>query len=265
MKKKWLSFLLALFLLCAPGCVGEPAVEPPENTGPAITQDGIVEKQSSQELQFVTSNARLNSFMNDFFERHVGANGKKVVELDVGQGVTAWKEWEAMSLMWFDSTETGGLNRESLPNGYSKILSDLRGIPIDRYGYIWSTLTEDDTPDSNNSYTNFDQGWPFPSFEHCGAVSHGFGNNFNSADTASQTAWRVDNGSGRAASGSLLVSAKTGATELSVSLVNIAGGYAFFAPFMETELKYSGNSGKVLDDLYIEWKTADGNAYSVSY
>lgn len=66
MKKKWLSFLLALFLLCAPGCVGEPAVEPPENTGPAITQDGIVEKQSSQELQFVTSNARLNSFMNDF-------------------------------------------------------------------------------------------------------------------------------------------------------------------------------------------------------
>ena len=267
MKKKWLSLLMSLPMLFAVGCGTETTggEEPPVNTGPAITEDGIVEKQSSQELAFVTSDARLNSFMNDFFERQVGANGKKVVELDVGQGGTAWKEWEAMSLMWFDSTETGALTRESIPNGYSKILSDLRGTPIDRYGYIWSTVDEEDTPDSNNSYTNFDQGWPFPSFEHCGAVSHGFGNNFNTADTATQTAWEVENGAGRTASGNLLVSARTGATELKVSLVNIDGGYAFFAPFMETELKYSGNDEKVLDDLYIEWATADGETYSVSY
>lgn len=266
MNKKWLSLLMTLPMLFAVGCQkAEPPKEPPANTGPAITEDGVVDKQSGSMLKFVTSDANLNSFMNDFFERQVGANGKKVVELDVGQGGMMWKEWEAMSLMWFDSTETGGLNRESIPNGYSKILSDLRGTPIDRYGYIWATVAEEDTPDSNNSYTNFDQGWPMPSFEHCGAVSHGFGNNFNTADTANQTSWEVVNGAGRPASGNLLVSARTGATELKVSLVDIVGGYAFFAPFMETELKYSGNDEKAIDDLYIEWQTADGSSYSVSY
>lgn len=268
MKKKWLSLLMTLPMLLAVGChtteKGEEK-DPPVNTGPAITEDGVVEKQSSQELTFVTSDASLNNFINDFFERQVGANGKKVVELDVGQGGTAWKEWEAMSLMWFDSTETGGLNRESVPNGYAKILSDLRGTPIDRYGYIWATVAEEDTPDGNDSYTNFDQGWPFPSFEHSGAITRGFGNNFNS-DTANQTAWAVDsNGAGRVTGSNLAVSAKSGRTELSVSLVNIDGGYAFFAPFMETELKYSGNADKVLDDLYIEWETRDGQSYSVSY
>ena len=87
MKKKWLSLLMSLPMLFAVGCGTETTggEEPPVNTGPAITEDGIVEKQSSQELAFVTSDARLNSFMNDFFERQVGANGKRSSSLTSGR------------------------------------------------------------------------------------------------------------------------------------------------------------------------------------
>ena len=262
MKKKLLSVLLAFSLLFAAGCGNRGEVKP-ENTGPAISEDGIVEKQSSKKLEYVTSDARLNYFLNDYFDRHVGVGGKKVVELDLGQAVTAWKEWEAMSLMWFDSTDTGGLNRESVPNGYAKLAADFRNIPIDRYGYIWATTAEDDTPDSANSYTYFDQGWPFPSFEHGSA--HGFGNNFNADDSANQTAWEVTGGSANLASGNLQISPKQGQTSLKVTLKDIDGGYAFFSPFMETELKIGNNGGNVLEDLFIEWATADGETHSVSY
>lgn len=262
-----LTVLLALVIVfSAIGCttIAPPEPEPPEeekpeNTGPAISADGKVAKESENELHFVTSDAQFNAFINDYFERQIGVTGKKVTELYPGQAEVVWKEWEAKSLMWYDSTGSGDLGR---PSGYQYLVDDFRSIPQDNFGYIWASCEVSDTPDGGNSYTYFDQGWPFPSFEHSGATNYGFGSNFN--ESYLPNGWNVTGASYSMNSGNLVLTPNSG-NEVKVTLSGITGGYAFFAPFVETEIKIAGNNSKVLDDLYLEWSLANGKSYSVSY
>ena len=264
MKRKMLALCvgLALFLGMAFGCGGgsshHSSTSQPE---PTIT-DGILEKTAEKQLTFVSSDQSLNAFLNDYFERHVGVSGKKVVELDVGQGGTAWKEWEAMSLMWFDSTTTSGMGRM---DGYALIRNALTETAVDRFGYVWSSGAEVDTPDTGNSFTYFDQGWPFPSFEHSGSRQYGFGNNFNQASDLNAN-WYAEGATASVSGGNLMLTAQNGVSEMRVKADNLQG-YAFFAPFVETEIKVGSNGGDTqkFGDLRLEWTTADGQSHEVSY
>ena len=264
MKRKLLALALGLCLFAgaAFGCGGGDDPESSSSPqGPTIT-DGIVEKTSEHQLAFVSSDEGLSAFLNDYFQRHVGVDGKKVVELDVGQGGTAWKEWEAMSLMWFDSTSTSGMGRL---DGYDLIRSALTDTAVDRYGYVWSSGAEADTPDTADSFTYFDQGWPFPSFEHSGSRQYGFGNNFNQSSDLNDN-WYAEGATASISGGNVSLSANSGQTEIRLTAANLQG-YAFFAPFVETEIKISSNGGddQRFGDLRLEWTTADGQSHSVTY
>ena len=272
--KRGLTLLLGLAMLfTAAACGG--GEEPPESSQPEDTYvpitdftDGIFAKESSQTLLFKSDSAVLDQFLNDYFARHVGyPEGTQIPALDVGDGGTAWKEWEAQSLMWYNSINGLDTNRQE------KLRSWLDIIPVDRFGYVWSSKDDTSTPMSGHSYANFDQGWPFPSMESMGNRGYGWGTNCNVK--AGEPGWAV-RADGYATNGQLTysggayrlvaTSAYPGSgEELYFEVSGVQDGYTFYAPFVEFCLRIDNNSAQVIDDIYLQWTTSDGVSHEVSY
>lgn len=271
--KSGTRFAAATLAIClifgAVGCAD--ATKTPPDTGnetyTPITDfsDGIIDKQSDLTLNYVSSDTQMDDFLNDYYQRHIGyPSDKKVVNLDVGEGGTAWKEWESLSLMW--NNTVSGVNT----NRYARLKDWLDNIPVDRFGYVWSNQDDPSTPATNNSYTNFDQGWPFPSMESMGVRGYGWGTNCNVAPGTNGWSTRVKSFSSSSnaqftySSGNYVLSAN-GSGDVYIELSGIEKGYTFYAPFVEVGLNILGNSEAVIDDVYLQWQTADGNSYTVSY
>lgn len=261
--------LAVCLLLGAVGCAD--ATKTPPDTGDEtytpITDfsDGLIDKQSELTLNYVSSDTQMDDFLNDYYQRHIGyPSDKKVVNLDVGEGGTAWKEWEGLSLMW--NNTVSGVNT----NRYARLKDWLDNIPVDRFGYVWSNQDDPSTPATNNSYTNFDQGWPFPSMESMGERGYGWGTNCNAAPGTNGWSTRVKSFSSSEnvrftySSGNYVLSATEGG-DVYIELSGIEKGYTFYAPFVEVGLNILGNSTSVIDDVYLEWQTEDGKTYTVSY
>lgn len=266
------SALLAAALFALPACngVNDPSgnnPDPDDNYTPITDfSDGQIEKISQNTLYFNSPNAEWNDFLNDYFSRHVGyPTSNKVVNLDVGDGGTAWKEWETKSLMWHNSVQ--GLNS----NRYQVIRDWLNSIPVDKFGYVWSSRDDSAASYNSNSYTSFDQGWPFPSMESMGDVrGYGWGSNLNVAPDKAGWATRCTgfetNGQYSVQGGGYrLTPDDDSRDELRLTLTGVQQGYTFYAPFVETRFSILENSGDVMGDLYLEWTTSDGQTHSVSY
>lgn len=263
------SVLLAAALFALPACGGKeiPPENPPEENYTPITDfsDGQIDKVTESTLYFNSPNAEWNDFLNDYFSRHIGyPTSNKVVNLDVGDGGTAWKEWETKSLMWHNSVQ--GLNS----NRYQLVREWLNDTPVDRFGYVWSSRDDSASGYDSNSYTSFDQGWPFPSMESMGARGYGWGSNLNVSPASSGWATRctgfetngqysVQNGGYR------LTPDEDSRDELRLTLTGVEQGYTFYAPFVETRFRILENEGDVMGDLFLEWTTSDGETHSVSY
>lgn len=266
---KWIfSVLLAamFFALSACGDGEKPPITGGDDYTPITDfSDGLIDKVSQSTLYFNSSNAEWNAFLNDYFSRHVGyPTSNKVVNLDVGDGGTAWKEWETKSLMWHNSTQ--GLNSDR----YQLVREWLNQTPVDRFGYVWSSRDDSGTSYSTSSYTSFDQGWPFPSMESMGGRGYGWGSNLNDAPNVSGWATRctgfetngqysVQNGGYR------LTPDDDSRDELRFTLTGIQKGYTYYAPFVETRFRILENESDVMGDLFLEWTTSDGATHSVSY
>ena len=262
-KKGIVALSLAASLLAIPACGGG---ETPENYTPITDfSDGILDKVNQSTLYFNSSDEDWNSFLNDYFARHVGYPvSNKVVNLDVGDGGTAWKEWETKSLMWHNSTQ--GLNNDR----YRLIRNWLDSTPVDRYGYVWSNKDDPSTTYNLDSFSTFDQGWPFPSMESMGSRGYGWGTNCNKAPGESGWATRCTgletNGSLTATEGAYrLTPNDESRNELKITLTGIEKGYTFYGPFVETRFRTIGNESKILGGLWLEWTTSDGETHRVSY
>ena len=88
-------------LFAATGCT-------PKNPsgGTSYNSDDYVyerEQGTSTMLKFSSTDEGLDNFLNDYLHRHLRYDDLRIGSLSLGASVMFNKEWEAMSLMYFDS------------------------------------------------------------------------------------------------------------------------------------------------------------------
>ncbi|MBP5467014.1 MAG: hypothetical protein J6Y43_05585, partial [Clostridia bacterium] len=147
--KKILSVILSvliLFSLCACGDKG-------------AGNDETYRKLSENELCFYSSDANLDLFLNDFYKRHSRATEEYAINgMELGTAGSAWKDWESKSLLWFDST-----SKNFRQDSFALIRQWIYSIPVDDYGYVWSSGSSE-KPDEAPNENTFGMGWPFPNY-----------------------------------------------------------------------------------------------------
>lgn len=120
--KKLFALGFAACMVFAAGCNGAGATE----------YEYIRESGASNMLKFSSSDKSLDDFLNDYLHRHLRYDEKRIGGLPLGDSVMFNKEWEAMSLMYFDAeTSVGGRSLRDDPR------LDLKR-PVDKFGYTWS-------------------------------------------------------------------------------------------------------------------------------
>ncbi len=195
-------------------------------------------------LYFGSSDNDLNTFLNDFFDRNTGANNSTALRPgEIGYANTAWKAWEAQSLLWYDSTDTNFSTDK-----FEYMRQWLYGTPIDSYGYVWSSFNNLEDPATNPSGV-FGMGWPFPNY----GAQKDYDWEFNSS---SKDNWKVTGAASNSVANGFFKTSVSGATELTFSnssysaIINTAE-----APFLEFDLRWGLNAASV-DDIIVSWKTS---------
>ena len=226
------------------------------NKGDAV--DYNYSKESDTMLHFSSSDEGLDAFLNDYLHRHLRYDDYRIGDLALGNSVMFNKEWEAMSLFFFDSTST------AVPDDRVEMMENfLYNIPVDKFGYTWQAFNSLQ-PAMGEPTTYFGQGWPFPDYAQSNGYSNGW--EFNGASTQNWTA-EVDGVAypGLAAAGGLMTADVEDAENLSFisPLDNIA---TFHAPFLEVDLRLldTGSFGKdsKIDQINIYWKTSESEDWS---
>ncbi len=158
MKKRILALLIVLLLL-----IGSAACS-------GGTYDYHYSKTSENMLRFESSDKELDHFLNDFLHRHLRYDDYSIGPGRLGESVVFNKEYEALSLLWFDTTEKAlgeGDNRFDL------VMQSIDQIPVDDYGYAWCAFNHLESP-TMTAGTLFAQGWPFPNYTTSEGRSFGF-------------------------------------------------------------------------------------------
>ena len=168
---KIVSFTLAVALsgCAAAGCGGNNnnSGSDPSSSSESTSAGDVIDldngytytKQNKEGLmQFYSSDAALDEFLNEYMRRHLRYDDEAVGDLKIGEGSTVWKEWEAMSVMWMNTAGIGYSPKESIGNWFSNIYQD-------DFGYIWV--------DSGTSPTDWGQSWQFPNMAHSGNATSG--------------------------------------------------------------------------------------------
>lgn len=218
------------------------------------------EKESDTMLMFSSSDADLDHFLNDFLHRHLRYDDYRIGDLDLGSSVMFNKEWESMSLLWFDSTD------RALPDNRISVLERfLNNIPVDKFGYTWQAF---DTlqPATGGPTTYFGQGWPFPDYTQSASESKGF--EFNPETVSSDGEWKAAEVTGgvekdlaaNIANGLLTVKA-SGAKQINIYSPQMRINTEH-APFLEVDIRLSDANHfgyeSDIDDIYICWQTEEG-------
>ncbi|MCQ2449105.1 MAG: hypothetical protein MJ132_02795 [Clostridia bacterium] len=192
-------------------------------------------------LHFKSSNQELDTFLNDFYVRQFsgGANSLRGVEL--GSYSTAWKAWEAQSMLWYNST-TDNFKTDK----FEAMRTWLYSIPVDDYGYVWSSFNNLENP-AVDPAGQFGMGWPFPNY---GAYKD-YDWEFNSGKTEG---WSVTGASTSSVGSGYYKTTVSNATELSY---NISSWDAIIktaeSPFLEMDLRWDIREDAV-DDITVSWK-----------
>lgn len=156
--KKILCLILS-FALCiaVAGCTSGGGTVNPD--APDYGNGYTYEKQNSNGLmQFYSSDDTLDAFVNEYMERHLRYSDNAIGDLKIGSGNSVWKEWEAMSVMWMNTTGIGYSPKETIGNWFSNIYQD-------EFGYIWM--------DNGSTVTDWGQSWQFPNMAHSGNGTSG--------------------------------------------------------------------------------------------
>ena len=246
-------------MLFAAGCTGTPG-DDTSFGGDDYTYER--EQGTSTMLKFSSSDEGLDAFLNDYLHRHLRYDDMRIGSLSLGASVMFNKEWEAMSLMYFDS-ET------SVPDDRYAMIKDWTvNVPVDKYGYVWSNK-EELQPNLFSAATYFGQGWPFPDYTLSGGDSQGW--NWDDSGNAEGWTVRLNGNEVTPDVTSGLISVENSRIETVEFTSDPSTTYMVpkHTPFLEIDIRLNdfSNIGSTsgFDDIIVEWKKSDGVWHQVSY
>jgi len=205
-------------------------------------------------LLFKSSDSGLDSFLNEFFERHSRYSENRIHTHPVGAGGTAWKEWESLIGSWWDSSYAFN---STISNTYATkdyVERWLLSPQQDRQGYVWC--------DDGNTPSSWGMGWAFPTYSQTPNVCCGyeFDNSIDGWTSPSGALVGLTDTLLPSDSSKELTAAQNNANEISIESPDILIT-SFYSPFMSMGLSFDniGNADN-LDDLYVYYQTkTDGN------
>lgn len=220
--------------------------------------DGIPQiNRSTSYLTYYSSDSGFESFLNDFYSRHIRSGEKSIGAAKMGACWSYAKEWESMSLDWFDCSKDalGDYDASELMRKY------INEIDIDKFGNAY--VSYNDTPYSSaNGMGMPGQGWPFPDYEDVGTYGAEF--------TDSGDGWTVNGEEANVADG---YCSKTFDGNYGKKLEFASPEISFSAelsPFVEVRMVLEDNSANAsetnsdIGDYKVEWKRTDSDTwYSV--
>ena len=238
-----MAFALSALMLCS-GCGGSET---------QVSQGYLYKKQSANKLYFYSSDEKLDTFLNDFYTRHSRAEEETAINaMPLGEGGTAWKAWETMSLVWFDSS-TKNFREDS----FTLLKQWLYGAPVDDYGYCWSAMASLEQVDQNPLNNMFGMGWPFPNYDGSNYYDWEF-NGYKADDTEG---WKMETDGTVISSkigGGLFANTVENFSEISFS--RNMGNYGIQtkeSPYFEMDIRWcvDGNfTQNDVDDIYLSWQ-----------
>ena len=215
--------------------------------------DAAVTRYSDDSLlYFKSSDKALDRFLNDFSERHLRYNENSVGYFPIGNAVLFDKEWEAKSLMFFDTT-----SNNISDDRFEMMDNWLYNLPVDKFGYVWQNLDTPSIPTEAPSST-FHQGWPWPDYNLSRGRSTGW--EFNS--DGNSEGWAVT-----ADGKSIVPSASNGmlsANVLKADTVEFISPEGFYintgsAPFLYMDIRAVQSEvlsdDGAIEDIEIYWQT----------
>ncbi len=198
-----------------------------------------------------SSDKDFDTFINEYYLRHVREGEWAVNDLELGYGSLYMKEWEARSLSWMDTKNLSG-------DRLGKLKYYINDFPIDKYGYMWSTSYSLETAGpvgSGDVHNAFAQGWPIPNYLQSDGKSLGYEFNENAGDLG----W-TSNGKTSFTSGGLFSS-----TAYTNDLWYLSPEISLnteYAPFLAFDLRVvdveNYESVNNIDDVYVSWQTVEG-------
>ena len=218
--------------------------------------DGLLKLiRTSENLTFYTSDESLNTFMNDFYARHIRTGEESIGTARMGACWSYAKEWEALSLSWFDSTALAlkEYDADALMQRY------INSIDVDKFGnaYVW--FNDTDFPVDSRAYDMPGQGWVFPDYAELGT----YGSEFSqSAD-----GWTAGGKQGSISGGYLNGSFYGTQGETYDLLSDTTNFSADLAPFVEIRMiledlkNQAGMRETDIADYGILWKTEGDSAW----
>jgi len=204
------------------------------------------EKQGSF-VRFNSSDKGMDEFINDYLDKHLRHNKNQIHGLPLGASVMFNKEWETMSLLWFDTTK-----RNISDDRFEMVKSWLEEVPIDKFGYVWSNKYGQQPP-TDGPLKYFSQGWPFPDYAQSEGQSQGWEFNKKSAQ-----GWTT-NGDASVNFGYLSVDYVGNRCELESPDIDVD---SFHCPFLEIDITINGKMNSKIKEIFVYWTTKDEPQYS---
>ena len=243
--RKFLAVIICFLLIFSTACKKEGSAP--------ITEGYTYQKQSADKLYFYSSDSSLNLFLNDFYQRHSRSEEETAINaMQLGDGGTGWKSWEAMSLVWFDSTSTN-FRQDS----FSVLKQWIYSAPVDEYGYCWSAMAGLEQVDRAPGNQTFGMGWPFPNYDGSGYYDWEF-NGYVADDTEG---WSVETDGNLKLSriGDGLWSNKIeNSSHITFSYdLGEFGMQTSENPFLEMDIRWCVDGlfeQNDVDDVYVSWK-----------
>lgn len=199
-------------------------------------------------LKFESSDKELDHFLNDFLHRHLRYDDYSIGDGKLGESVVFNKEYEALSLLWFDTTENAlgaGDDRFEL------VMQTIDDIPVDDYGYVWSAFNHLESTTAEAGAL-FAQGWPFPHYGSSEGESVGF--EFN----RDQEGWTTNVLKNNCTGGVFSVTAYK---EDMIEFISPVFDYpvnTFHAPFIHMDMRMTDRAGiganTTIDDIRIYFR-----------
>lgn len=260
--KRSCLFLLAAVLMLFTGC--QQQLNPEDLNFVIRNEDGQLEIiRVSENLTYYSSDKELETFLNDFYSRHIRAGEKSIGIAKMGACWSYAKEWEALALSWFDSTTLAleEYDADALMRKY------VNSIDIDKFGnaYVW--FNDENFGPYARPYDMPGQGWVFPNYQDGVDQLPIYGSEFNeSAD-----GWKADGVEGTISGGYLTAMQFRGDRDEALVLESKEPSFdSSLSPFVEISMiledvsKGAGLRTSDIADYRLEWKTEDGEWHFVT-
>ena len=220
------------------------------------------DKESEETLYFASSNDDLDFFLNDYFKRHSAAaeDGEREKVNSAIAGVNSQEffshEWMSMSYYWYNSFEGYTDEKGNIENRIDGLRNFLSSVPVDDYGYVWTS--NDGVRDAYTDVSVGEQkmGWPFPN-NNTVSTAHW---EFNSSSESWSSNISASASSGLYGKNLSNQSSNITFTSKSFSSLTSKKVYTFYAPLLEFEVRIDDATN--IEDIYVWYTTSSSTSYS---